>query len=735
MLTTSGIRRVLKPSIAQSPLESNKVMFKSLRTSSSLAASIAAAILAISAITYATPWSGALNLFGFESPDATANASPESTTAPEPASMFVVPIIDDDSPTVAGIPVTVSGTAVTSPALAGSYTSLFDAFAALNAVTSYTTPGTIIFTCAAGGSETAPPTGLIIGSATLNPLLTATNTVTVIKASGTVTVNAGLGTATPGSAAPDGMISIRGADFVTIDGLTLTDGNVTNPASMEFGIGLFKLGAGDGAHDNTIQNCTINMQRVNNATGTSPMLDGAVGIEVVNSTAIAATTSLTPTNGGTSSTNGTNSGNKFYTNTINSGNIGIGFGGFAAVSGVGPVPVATTFLGDLNNDVGGAAAGTGNTLLNFGGGAATNAAAGIRANNEWGINISFNTVNNNNGAGVNHATTFRGIYAQAGTSANATINNNTITFQSGATSSTVSAIENAIGSTAASNTVTINNNIVNIAYATATTGVMNGILNSASAATVNISGNTIQGITSNPLAGTGTHVMIETGSPTTVTANSNIIQNLQRNGASGSWRGIKMTSPTSFTGSSNTINNLSWTAAASTGSIDAFYSISSAINVTANTNTITNLSTPTTGTITGINEFGSSGLKTYQNNTISNFSTTVGGVGGASFTGIKESTGSTNDISSNRIFSLNSAGSTGGTAGTIVGITVSSGTANNIYKNKIYDLSTTSTGPTVSGITQTGGTTNNLYNNLIGDLRATASSSGTVDIIRGLQSG
>ena len=87
----------------------------------------------------------------------------------------------------AQIAVTVSGTAVTNPALAGSYTSLALALTALNGVTSYPTPGTIIFTCTAATSETAPPTGLTIGSATLNPLLSATNTVTIVKASGTVT--------------------------------------------------------------------------------------------------------------------------------------------------------------------------------------------------------------------------------------------------------------------------------------------------------------------------------------------------------------------------------------------------------------------------------------------------------------------------------------------------------------------------------------------------------------------
>lgn len=636
------------------------------------------------------------------------------------------------SPLLIGIPVTVSGTAVTSPALAATYTSLTDALVALNAVTAYPTPGTVIFTLSAG-SEIAPTTGLTIGSTTLNPLLSSTNTVTIIATPGTATLNAGVGAAASPSATPDAIMKLTGADFVTIDGLTFTDGNSASATvAMEVGLGLFKLNAGDGSHDNTIQNCTFNMQRISNGGGTTPMLDGSWAIEVVNSTAAAATTALTPTNGGTSATNGTNSNNKFYANTINGGNGGIGFGGFAATSGVGPAPTATTFLGDLGNDVGGVALATGNTILNFGGGAATSPSAGIRANNEWSVNISFNTVNNNNGAGVNHATTFRGIYAQAGTSANATINNNILTIQSGATTSTVSAIENVIGSTAAANTVTINTNTINVNYSTATTGVYNGILNGSTAAVVNINGNIITKVAGGDLAGTGTDVMIETGSPTTVTANSNSITNITRSGASGSWRGIKMTSPTNFTANTNTIDGLSWTAAASTGGIDAIYSISSAVNVTASGNFILNLSTPTTGTITGINEFGVSGLKTYQNNQIHNFSTTAGGAGGGSFRGISESTGSTNTYSGNLIYSLNSTGSTGGTTGTIVGITFSSGTTNNATNNAIYDLSSTSTGPTVNGITIGGGTTNNVNNNLIGDLRATASTGNTT--ISGIQS-
>ncbi len=599
----------------------------------------------------------------------------------------------------AQIAVTVDVPTNTTPNLAASYSSLSSALTAVNAITAMSGP--VVLTCS--GSEIAPPTGFTVGSATLNPVLNAASS-TMITLLGPATINAGVGTATPASAAPDGMLKLSGADWVTVDGLTLTDGNTTNPATMEFGIALFKLSLSDGCRNNTIKNCVITVKTINNASGTSPMIEGSVGILMINSTAAAATTALTPT-----AAVGTNSSNKFYSNTINGGNYGMGLIGFAGVT-----PFTTC---DFSNDIGGSSLATANTIQNFGGGAATNPSAGIRTLAQYSINVSFNTVNNNTGANANHATTFRGIYLNTATSANATINNNTVTLKSGATTSACTAIENQSGSTAASNTISISNNTVSGANTTATTGVWSGIVNGATATTVNINGNIMTGF---DLAGTGTHVMIETGSPVTATANSNNIISVTRSGASGSWRIIKTTSPTNFTANSNTIDGLKWTALTSTGSISAIYGLSSAVNVTANSNIIRNLSIPTTGTIIGITEFGITGLKTFQNNQIYNFFTTAGGAGGASFTGISESTGSTNDFSGNQIYSLNSTGTTGGTGGTIVGITVSSGTTNNIYNNKIYDLSSTSTGPSVAGITTSGGTTNNVYNNLIGDLRATA---------------
>lgn len=611
------------------------------------------------------------------------------------------------------ISVSVTGNTNTTPNLAASYTSLSAALTDLNSVTAMS--GAVVLTCTGGTSETAPATGLTLGSASLNPVLSATNSITINTDGGVVTLNAGVGTATPTSAAPDGILKLSGADHVTINGLTFTDGNTTNPATMEYGVAFFKRAAGDGCNNNLIRNCTFNMQRVNNASGTAPMVEGSVGILVINSTATAATTGLTPTNGGTLATNGTNSGNRFWNNTINGGNYGIAINGFAATSGVGPAPVATTFLGDLNNEVGSV---QGNTILNFGGGGSTNPSAGIRVNNQWGVTISNNIINNNNGSGVNHTTTFRGIFAQSGTSGAATISSNEVTIQSGATTSNLTAIENGIGSTALSgNTININNNIIRFSYTTATTGIFSAIVNSSTAGTVNISGNNIQQISSTNYPTTGTIPVIVGGSPNgPMNITNNVISNFVMTGASGILRAITASTPVGlYTVSGNTIENLSYTTASSTGSITGIYNLVSATQQNVNNNIIRNFSTPTTGTLNGIQNNTVAGTFQCNNNQIYNFTTSSGGAGGFSANGITWSNANVT-ISGNIIYSINSTGTTGGTGGTINGITHSG--AATVAGNTIYDLSSNSTNAVVNGIVCAASGTNNINNNLIGDLRA-----------------
>lgn len=225
-------------------------------------------------------------------------------------------------------------------------------------------------------------------------------------------------------------------------------------------------------------------------------------IESTNAIPTAATTALTVT-----AASGANSNNRFYANTCQSAssNVGIALTGFADTT-----PFANA---DANNDIGGAAPATGNIVRNFGGGAATNPAAGIRCTAQYGVNISYNTVNSNDGAGVNHATMRCAAFSSnTAVSASATMTY-TVTVKSGATTSSLTAIDNVAGATAAGNTISINNNLVtNCTYATATSGAFTGIVNSASAANVSISNNTLSGNATNATSGT-TNQIQNTGEP------------------------------------------------------------------------------------------------------------------------------------------------------------------------------------------------------------------------------
>jgi hypothetical protein len=618
----------------------------------------------------------------------------------------------------AQITVTVANPTNTTPNLAASYTSFAAALTDLNNVTAMTGPVTLTLT--GGQSETAPAaSGFVLGSATLNPVLSATNTITIIKSVGInpVILNAAVGVSTPSSATPDGILSVRGADFVTINGLTFTDGNTTNPATMEFGVGFFKTSVTDGCNNNIVQNCIFNMQRINNATGSTPMVEGSVAINVVNALATASSTSLTPT-----ATSGSNSNNFFLNNTINGGNYGIVVNGFA--------PSAAPFnFADNNNTIGGI--GAGNTINNFGGAiGATNPAAGIRVNNQAGVSIAFNVINNNNGSGANHVSTLRGIFVQnslgVGTTFN--VNNNTITLSSGGTTSLLAGINTDVSLTTGVvvNTLTVIDNIITLSHTTATTAVINGIINGTGSSTtnttlLNITGNTIQG-GGTPWTGTGTLVMIETGSPATATTNNNTVQNISRSStAGGSFRGIKTTSPTNWNCSGNTVNNINYTNTASSGGLDGIYSLNAAANVTIVGNTISNLVTAG-GTINGIREFGGTGTKIISNNQVFNISTLTGGAGGVTYTGIFCSAG-TITISRNKVHSISVAG----TFGTATGINVSNGvTPANVNNNVIGNLSApVSTGTNaVRGMDFSTGATCNVYYNTI-YLNATSTSTTT----------
>lgn len=578
--------------------------------------------------------------------------------------------------------------------------------------------GGVTFNIVAGFTETAPSGGYAVtATGTLsNPIFFQKN------GSGTnplLTAYTG-GTATPTSAVADGVFRLIGSDYVTIDGIDLTENsaNTTNPSTMEYGYGMFKASVTNGCQYITIKNCKITLSRLNNASSTAPMIEGSVGIAFMNSTAAANNVALTVT-----SREGTNSYNTVESNVIQNCNYGIAFIGFAATT---PFTAADTL-----NTIGGATSDKGNTIINFGGAtAATNPAAGIRTLAQYGLTVRNNVVNNNNGSGVNHVSTLRGIFINTATSASANISNNTVNLTSGSTTSLLSGIENASGSTATSNTITLNNNNVRLRYVTATTGEVYGIYNTASPANLimnnNTSGKIFYGGTG--LASSGAvYAIFNSGSATNVTANNNTVDSVVKLAGTtgGATYGIIITSGANQTIKNNSVTNLIDNATA--GSSGLMYGIRGAgTTVVIDSNTVQFLSinrTTNSSAMYGISNGSSPNNENYNYNTVSNLTHNGTGILYGMFF---NTTSGTRNTSFNTVHTLLGKSNTDGMRHT--------SSSPNIFRNKIYNISSTTATGLVSGLTITSVGTSGVatvYNNTIGDIKAPSVSS-TSDGVRGI---
>jgi hypothetical protein len=359
----------------------------------------------------------------------------------------------------------------------GSYTSVAQAVSQLNTLG---VSSGVTINIAAGYTETVAPGGLVLNTisgassgnqivfqksgAGANPLLTA---------------YAG-GTAVPSSAQQDGVWRLNGSDFITIDGIDISDPNTSNPATMEFGYGFFKTGPTNGCQNNIIRNCVITLNRINNAAGALPAADGSRGIEMTNALSGSHTTSVA-----VSSPAGANSANKFYSNTIQNCNTGISI-----------ISQITGTNSDINNEIGGNSSTTGNTIINYGGGGSASPAQGIRTLCQKELKIRYNSINNNTGAGFDHAEALRGIAITDLEGAAPVINNNTITLHGAGTTQNNIAIESS--RTAFTSTLltvstfsVMNNLITNCTYSTATSGHFYGIRNSICGYTFAVLNNTL----------------------------------------------------------------------------------------------------------------------------------------------------------------------------------------------------------------------------------------------------
>lgn len=234
------------------------------------------------------------------------------------------------------------------------YPTLDSAINALNILGVGAGGATVNFTAAT--NEIAPIGGYLLGSATLNASLSA-STPLVINGNGNV-ITGYTGTST----SVDAIFTIQGADYVTINALNLQDAanNTTPTTKMEWGFVLCKLTSVapyDGCQHDVIDNCSIT-------------LDGTYGntIGIYAKHSIVNVNTFLPYSGINQTSS--NSYNRFTSNVIKGVTRGIILSG---------IPAKAAY--DRANEIGGLAAGSGNTII-----------VGGASNNCYAVNTIYDSV-------------------------------------------------------------------------------------------------------------------------------------------------------------------------------------------------------------------------------------------------------------------------------------------------------------------------------------------------------
>ncbi|MFN9353264.1 MAG: GEVED domain-containing protein, partial [Chitinophagales bacterium] len=614
--------------------------------------------------------------------------------------------------------VTMSGTPIS-----GSPFATFGA--AVTAVNGLTITGPVVMNLTAAQTET------LAGKITMTATGTSTNTITIKKsgAGAKPKIIGYTGTNATPQITGDGMLVFAGTDYMTLDSVDFEENaaNTTTTTQMKFAIAFAKQSATDGCQFNTVKNCSITLNRLNNTNWSGVGHTGSCGIVVLNTLHNAIGT-VTVT-----AASGSNSFNKFQSNTIQNCNAGIVFVAFGATTGVGPNPNPATFLGDLGNEVGGSST-AGNSILNFGGGAAAaNPSSGIFANHQWSMKVTHNIINNNNGSGVNHINILRGLFFNSSsTSASLSCTNNVITIKGGGTTFQVTGIESVFGGTAAGNRINITNNTINMEYLTATTGICDGIWHSSSADTVWITNNII-----NPfnyctavLTGSGAvNGIRNSGAATRVFIQNNQVLGINRTGTTGGTTiGIFCSSGTNQTVKNNLVRDLN---ISGTGTASTMYGIQTSTGtIVVDSNQVRNIrisKVSGTGALYGLYNFGVPSNENYNFNNIDSVlhlgtgtSTRTSGI-------YVNTTSGTRTISYNEFSNIISGSTT--TAG-IVSETSTPIIFNNRVRNvNLFSISTTATCAGIKVNSISAGPAN-IYNNFVSNI--TAPLSGNSNAVRGL---
>ena len=553
--------------------------------------------------------------------------------------------------------------------------------AAINTLNTVGIAAPVTINIAAGYTETAVPGGYTLFSVTG---ISSTNTILFQKSGvgANPLIIAYTGTATPASAAHDGIWTLKGSDYITIDGIDILDPNTSNPATMEFGYRLYPLNTGNGCQYNTIQNCVITLNRNNSAYAGVNSTGGSKGIEVIMGSSFSNTAVSTPT-----AAAGTNSYNRFYNNVIRNCHVGI------AITG----NISSGYF-DVFNDVGGSSAATSNTIINFGGGP-SNASYGVCTLAQYSLNVSYNVINNNDGSGADPLDDLMAIRTGTSSGGNISINNNTITL-SCINNSTVelNGIYNEAGSFG---TVTINNNIFpSYNYTNSNVNAVN-LIKTFTVNVLNVKNNLIQNVNIKD----GLLFMINTGLTKTISITSNTI--------SGVTGGLYCNAyGLAFQASVCTVSNNAISDFTVGNGVHAIDGGSSAFSTAISDNTVHNVATMI---FWGINSGSYSSTRNISGNQIFDVRSLPSSTTGLYFRGIFcDDLSGTSIISSNQIYSITSISSAPANPVIFLGINLDIGLNVKVSRNKVGHIYANSTG-TMIGINAIGSSSYDLQNNVVGD--------------------
>jgi hypothetical protein len=534
--------------------------------------------------------------------------------------------------------------------------------------------GGVTFNIAAGYTESITTPILITATGTLsNPV--------VFQKSGTGTnptitrTDAGsFSTSTLGGQG-DAVMIIQGSDYVTFDAINVAATN----SGVEYGYYLRKAGVTDGCKSITVKNATITMTK-----GTSAYVVGIYSSNNDATSLVSSATGITIT-----STGGRNENIIFTGNTIGSVFTGILVRGFGAASPYN--------LYDQNITIG--VLGAGNVINNYAGNAVATAYA-VYLIYQTSPNVSYNTISNAGGGGVNATSTLYGIMMSSSSfGGDLVANNNSITLGQGTTSGAQCVYVSSL-----CNSININNNT--FSYSTfASTSTSYLIYCSNSTNNITVTGNQTSGTITKTGAGQF-EGYYNFGSPTggTVNISNNNFSNIILTGAS-AFYGIRHYTSTSQTMNlnTNTISNIT----GGSGLIYGIYQGYGASGTTVNANTISNITG--SGALYGLYLGASTApiLLTASNNVVSGLSSS----GAAAVYGIYNVLGTANSIKNNNIYNLSASNA----GGSVYGIYIGGGTTTNIYNNLISDLRTPAANAAIplAGIYASAGTTDNIYYNTV----------------------